>query len=337
MMEDSKQGISFGDGVSLAVRRSGFAIVTIQPKDADDLRFKLALPKRWKEYPGVAFRAVGPWRTLSSFAGSDKASVTILQTSLPYEVNLRDWMEFQCFKFGFEIGSMENRQADRIEEIHVVGRTHEGEHLRMVMMADGPRILWMIGMCPASLATPYQESFGLGAASLQIVGHSGKTTREELIRYKESAGHFEMLYPASWTPAPLKALLPAKVGVDFRLVEEGEMLAYVRVESDSRYPEGEEGLRKVFELAIQEVEESGIKVHSMEPVPPSALAGERERWVGECQVPTGLGQIALLFRRAPEAWLNATMIAPDKTLNPLAWMRGKRFFEIAVASLKPSL
>jgi hypothetical protein len=133
----------------------------------------------------------------------------------------------------------------------------------------------------------------------------------------------------------LDSLLPKKSGVDFRLTDGVDTIAYLRIEADKRQPRNAEGIRNIYELTMEELEESGVDVLNLDPIPQGAIADGGERWLGECALPSGhQGQVALFFRPTSIAWLVAVLVSPEKTVNPYAWMRAKRFYEIAFATLR---
>lgn len=206
----------------------------------------------------------------------------------------------------------------------------------MVVCGDGPDLVWMVGRQGPGAPPDSEEVLGLAAASFQFAHHSGAKTREALRLYKDAGGLFQVSYPQSWTVETNRNLLPDKSGADFRITAASDTAAYVRVEGDRRHAPDQTGQRRVFEIAVEQVEESGIEIQKLEPIPAGKGGGEKERWAGECKLKSGPGQIALLFRRGAGSWLAATMISPAKEINPFAWMRAKRFYEIIAASLRPA-
>jgi hypothetical protein len=332
-MADPKS-ISFGEGIPPQMRSADFAMVQAPARSGRPLGFKLALPRDWKEVPSPPPGQNDDMSVAATFAASNDVNVIVMQTRIPFEINLTDWLEYQCHLRSFKIDKLQTEHAQNGTEVQAAAHTADGDLLRMAIVGDGDRVLWLIGRTIARLAVEYEETLGLAAASIRILSYGGKDTREPLNTYQDAASGIRLLYPASWQPDPLKQELANKSATDFRLIEGRETIAYLRVEIDFTLGPGKPALNQLLRTSVAEIEESGIKIRPLEPIPIQAAADMEERWLGSCDLPGGPGQVAMLFRRGTQCWLAAILISPDKTVNPTGWMRGKRFFEIAVATLR---
>ncbi len=228
-MADPK-GISFGEGIPPQTRSADFAMVQAPARDGRPLGFRLALPSDWKEVPSPPPGQNDEMSVAATFAASNDVNVIVMQTRIPFEINLADWLEYQCHLRKFKIDRLQSEHAQNGTEVHAVAYTADGDLLRMVAVGDGDRVLWLIGRTIATLAVEYEETLGLAAASIRILSYSGKDTREPLNTYQDAASGIRLLYPASWQPESLKPGMPNKSATDFRLMEGRETMAYLRVE-----------------------------------------------------------------------------------------------------------
>jgi hypothetical protein len=329
--------LSFGDGIPEESLKADFGNVTVVPPQVPDLGFQIALPRSWVRAAGVEGKGKLEEErldVLAAFAGPGQAAVQILGTLIPYEVNLMDWLDWQAGIIRAEIGEHKSGETDYGQMVHAVATSAVGEPLRIVVVGSGPNVAMLLGTCAADADERVWETLGLAAATFGLLNVPALKTREPLKVYTDKDGMFELLHPASWTTTSLNDLRPEKAGVDLRLASKKDTLAYLRIEADKRYSRDDAGLKELYELTLDEITDSGVDVTHLEAVPPGPTAGERQRWVGECELPSGIGSIAILFRPVADAWLSAVMISPALLAHPLAWLRGKRAYEIAVASLQ---
>jgi len=332
MAEQTK--ISYGSEISRDMQEKDYRLQDVRPPSAPGLAFRILLPKSWKPLAGL--QVATPLRGLTAdfvFGIARDLQVQAYTTGLPFEVNLRDWLEYLAFEKNFKIAALESRNTPLGQVIHAMATTPDQEYLRIYVQGDGPSLLLLLGRAGRNKPIEHREILGLAAASCQFLNRTIRATREPLSTYHDPHDKFTMAYPASWSHSPDSSLAPSKTAVDFRVATEKETLAYMSVEADSRYPRTAEGHKQIFDLTCEQLEESGIKINTLEPVPASEMAGEKERWVGECQLPKSKGQLAMLIRPGKNSWLTATLVTPDKGVNPGMWMRGKRFFELTVATL----
>jgi len=330
-MGDPK-GISFGEGVSPQSRRTDFAMVRVPARPARPLGLSLVLPRNWKDVPPPPSGGNKELSIAACFAPSNDASITVVQTRIPFEINLVDWLEYQCHARDFTIDKLETGHSQNGTEVHAAGHSSSGDSLRMAVVGDADRVLWLVGRSAARRAAEFAETLGLAAASIRILSPSGADSRESINDYQDTSSGLHLLYPASWQVESLRQLLPSKAATDFRLIEGGETVAYLRAEADFTL-QSSEAFRRLYQVAVSEIEETGIRIRSMEAIPAGTAGDAEQRWLGSCDVRGRTGNVAMLFRRAPSCWMSAILLAPDKAVNPMAWMRGKRFFEIAVSSL----
>ena len=335
-MDELEIPISFGNGLDADTLRGDFVSVTVHPPEASDLAFRIALPRSWTEVANVAGDAVSEdeFTPLAIFQQSDDLNVQVFGTLIPFEVNLTDWLGYQSEVREFENLQTVSGDTDNGQTVHATAEAADGASLRLMVTGKGPHVVLLVGSRPADDPAS-NEVLGLAAASFDFLVPPAELSREPLVPFIDPSGLFRLLYPKSWTPAVESSLLPHKSGSTFRIESATDTLALLRVEADTRLPLDGSGLEKAFTIAIQEVEESGIVIGDLEPIPADRWAADRERWVGPCSLPSGEGQIALLFRNVGLAWASTIVICPGPNIHPMAWLRAKRAYEIAVATLAP--
>jgi len=179
------------------------------------------------------------------------------------------------------------------------------------------------------------KQLDLAAASFLMTAHSGATTREPIEIFQNADGLFVCAYPGSWQVQVLDEALPEKAAVDIRLPGESDTLAYERVEAYRSIGGDEDGFAILNRTMREELADADVHAGDIELMPEDVEVNTlQQRWVGDCRLPSGDGTLAAVFRRGRDVWLSGVMLCPNKEANPLAWMRGKRVFEIMVASLE---
>jgi len=329
------QELSFGDGVPEEELRSGFTSLPLSFSSLPELDFRIAVPTNWTRHDPESVRQpeFEEFVELITLAHGPDTGLQVLATQLPFEVNLVDWLEFIAHQRGFSLETVQSGDTASGQMVHAAGTGPKGEHLRLMVTGSGEFLLFVMGFAPSPVSPETREILGLMAASVDLL-HPGRRTREELKTYRDRDRVFSMVYPQSWSSEVLPRYRPKKIAVDFRLQSETDTLAYLRVEAVRGLAFDEASLDRLIQDAKDELVEANIRLSGLKPIPASGMAGPRQRWLGTAHLPAGDGVVAMLFRPDGRTWLSAILIAPDKERSPYVWMRGKRMYEYAVASLK---
>lgn len=332
----AEEKLSFGEEIPKTRRETDFVAVTIRVEAPAETVFSIVVSKTWKRIPPppAAPGDRSGWRALDGFAPSNTATIQLFQVSEPYEVNLKDWLEYQASLLSLSLTALQYAETERGPLVHAAG-TMDRDRVRVLVCADGPNIFVLVGRAARSERPEMDAVLGLAAASFLFRKHSGVVSREKLDLYIDNHKIFRLLHPESWKPEPRPEDRSHRVAVDFRIAAAGDTAGYIGVTADTASAKRAE-LKTVFENTIQELASAGITVEKLEAIPAGPGGGDRERWLGDCKLPSGRGQVALLFRRGEIGWLTAVMLAPEKTANPMAWMRAKRFYEILTMTLGAS-
>jgi hypothetical protein len=334
-MSDDPNPISFGELVPEEVVRDHFTTFTHVPPPAPELSFRLLLPQDWvHETPAeMSPLEAGGFSQVAAFSGGGELGVQVLATLIRYEVDLADWLGLQAEQLGCTLLNLVSGRTPVGQAVHAVGRSDTGAHLRLMTMGNGPSVVLFIAGMPEGAPEELRETLGVAAASFEFTAPCTQQTREPLAVFTDSANLFRFLCPESWSLEPLDALRPAKAGLDCRIANENNLIAYMRIEADTRYPRDGEGLPQMVALTFQEITETGINIHEIQVVSNSE-AGLPEQYRGTCQVGEGTAQVAILFRPAANCWLGAYAIFPNRDQDPWGWLRGKRAYDLAVATLE---
>lgn len=333
-MSDDPTPISFGESVPEEVVRDHFVTVRHDPPPAPELNFRIVLPKHWTQASvEMSPLEAGSFSQVAVFSGGEEIAIHVLATLIRYEVDLLDWLGLHAPQMGFTLLNAVSGQTPYGQAVHAVGRSNTGAHLRLLSMGNGASVVLLIGGMPDGAPEEIRETLGGAAASFQFTAPCTQQTREPLATFTDSASLFRFLCPESWSLEPLDALRPAKAGVDCRLANEANLIAYMRVEADTRYPRDAAGLPQMVALAFQEITETGVLINDIQVVS-TTEAGLPEQYLGTCQVGEGTAKVALLVRPSGDTWLGAYALYPNRDQDPWGWLRGKRAYDLAVATLE---
>jgi hypothetical protein len=334
-MRDEPIPISFGEAVPEEVVRNCYITVRCDPTAAPELSFRIVLPQHWTQATGVEMSPLeaGRFSQVAVFSGGEEIAVHVLATLIRYEVDLLDWLGLQAAQMGFTLLNAVSGQTPCGQAVHAVGRSNTGAHLRLLSMGNGASVVLLIGGMPDGAPEEIRETLGGAAASFEFTTPCARQTREPVAMFTDSANLFRFLCPESWSIQPLDELRPVKAGANCRLAIESTLIAYMRIEADTRFPRDGAGLPQMVALAFQEITETGINIQEIEVVSNSE-AGLPEQWLGTCHVGEETAQVALLLRPAANCWLGAYALYPNRDSDPWGWLRGKRAYDLAVATLE---
>ena len=336
-MSDEPFPISFGEAISEEVLRDFFTTITYVPPSAPELSFSIILPRDWTQATGVEMSPLGAgsFSQVAVFSGGDEIGVQVLATLIRYEVDLVDWLGLQAEQMGCMLSNLVSGRTPYGQAVHAVGRSGTGADLRLLATGNGASVVLLIAGMPGHSPEEIRETLGVAAASFQFTAPCTQQTREPVAVFTDSGNLFRFLCPESWSIQPLDALRPVKAGADCRLAIEATLIAYLRIEADIRYPRDGAGLPQMVALTFQEITEAGINIQEIQVVSTSE-AGLPEQWLGTCQVGEETAQVALLLRPAANCWLGAYAFFPNRDSDPWGWLRGKRAYDLAVATLEPA-
>jgi hypothetical protein len=324
---DTSRLLSYGEEITEPERKSAFVLVRLSAHGSPGTVLSMAIPRTWKQIPEIAPSARPGWLELVSYAPSNSASAHVFQARQEYEVDLTDWVRYQAQLLSMTLRASRLGGTKYGEVVHAAATGKDGDRFRLVACGDGQNLFFFVGRAAAAEPPETGEILGLIAASFFFEQHSGRTTREDLLPYVDASKKFQLVYPVSWT------VEPGAGKVDFRVVGNNDTMGYVHVVLDTEKLRHASGLRDVLQDAITEVEQANIAIETLKPIPAGPNGGESERWVGTCDFPAGKGQLYLLLRNAGTGWIRATVMTPDRDLNPMMWMRGNRFYEILCGTL----
>lgn len=335
-MGDDPAEISFGQAIPEDVLNDSFGLITVLPPLAPELGFRVALPNDWEQDPEIPMAPLEyeAFSQAAMFRAPDgDSSFQVLATSIPYEVCLRDWLEHQSSIHDFTLTAVQSYDTETGQLVHAAGRADNGGYLRLLATGNGSSVFLCLGRAPEDASEELIETLGLAAATFELLETDIASTREPVITFTDRDRMFRVQHPQSWSPETLNRQRPQKAGVDFRLMDDDEeMLGYLRVEADARHARDEEGLERMLELTLDGIAEAGVEIQALQ-----AYAEEDgqppDRWIGDCTFGESQAQIAILLRPAESCWLTVLAFYPRREDDPWAWMRGKRAYDLACASV----
>ena len=337
-MGDDPVEISFGQDIPEEVLSTSFGLVSVVPPLAPELSFRVALANDWEPVADITMTPLEceSFSIAAAFqAPEGDMSFEALATSIPFEVGLADWLEIQSGVHGFELLRVQSFGGENGEMVHAVARAADGAHLRLLAAGNGASVLLCLGRAPEGAPEAVIEALGLAAATFEFTEPEIAKTREPVVVFTDRDRMFQVLHPQSWSPEAINRLRPHKAGADFRLADDEDLLAYLRVEADTRHPCDQEGLERVLDLTLDEIYHAGVAIQALE-----ACAEEEDglpgQWMGDCTVGESPAHIAIRLRPTATCWLTVIGLYPLRESEPWSWMRGKRAYEIASATVESS-
>jgi hypothetical protein len=325
----AERPVSFGKEIPPEERKSIFRRVRIKAHESRETVLSLLVPEAWQETPQDVPSERPGWYLLRSYAPVNTVSLALFQANQEHEVNLSDWLEVQADSLAWTLTASQTVATEHGDFVHAGAISANGDRFRLVVAGDGPNLFFLIARVAATEPPRADEVLGLIAGSLVFKRHTGLNTREELKAVSAAGGEITIVYPKSW----ILERTEVDNAVDFRIASPSDTLAYAHVVYDPDKPHGPGGLRGAFDDALAEVKQSGVQVGKLDRIAPLGGGGV-ERVVGRARVPAGEALIFFAFREGKTGWIRAVILGPGKELNPLVWMRARRFFELLCVGLE---
>lgn len=334
-MSNNSNIISFGDGIPENIMQAQFASVTVPIPTSQAHACRIVLPKSSIQATDLKLEKIEPDKltAVADYQLPGDALVRVLASIFPNEINLVDWLSLEADNLGIELQRVKSTVDANGQVVHAVGRWADQSHLRFVVKSNGSNVVMLVGQAPRDADDAIKETLGLAAASLDLTLPLGQKLMEPLIRYRDPASYFCFMHPVSWTASPIKPPRPLLAAADLRITSDTDTIAYIRVKADWSVAHTDEGRQQFCENFSEEIQESGISLNGLEPLEPLPARKTMERYFGPCILPGGEGVVALGIEPIKEGWVGVFMVCPGRTMNPVGWLRGKRTFEIVMATL----
>ncbi len=334
-MNPDTDAISFGKRITDGALRAQYTSVTVAARGSPPHGCRIILPKSAIRASNVESQPIrkGLLSLVAGFQVTPTVLVQVLGTVIEFEVNLVDWLGFEMERRGAKIEALRASVDANGQVVHANVQGPGPTRGRVAIKSNGPNVILLAGQMPEDAAAGPVEILGLAAASLDLTSPLHQRLMEPLVKHEDPKAHFSFLYPKSWSATSLAPPSPQIGAVEIRVASKTDTLAYIRVHSDASIAPGEVGRERIKNQLIAQIEGAGVKISSLEALAPLPEKGALTRFAGEAKLPKGDALVAVAIQPAKEGWMGAMLISPGRGMNPLAWMRAKRAFEIVTASL----
>lgn len=346
-MSDGK--LSFPvEGIDVSHLEQTHNLLKFTPQPDPAAAFSLVLPKTWLMENDLGAQPVGIGQMtriglfLEKKTGPDTAIVQVYVTRLPFEVALRDWMEYLAQRFQTKLLSCEQYEfavGSVVDAGGLYGPTPNQHVVRMTIHADGGRIFTVSSMVRQDHYGAVQGDLAIAATSFKLLHPAAPSQLEALLQYSGGEPHFKVGFPASWVSQEVPKPLPDKSGIDLVLSSKESMLGYVRVKAilvaDSQPPSAE----SLRQTATQELQDSGIslaaKWQSDSDPSINSVEGLEEHSLATAKFMGKPAELRFGTVRRGALLFAVTLLSLPKAVDAILWMRSKRAYEIAMATAQP--
>jgi hypothetical protein len=333
-------------GLDLSSLEATHNLVRMTPTGHGPLSYSLILPKGWvtEEDLGQQNDGIGQLVRIGLFAdrvGPDATVAQVYVARIPFEIDVRDWLEDTAAEFATELVYCENLQfacGPVVDAGGLYGPADNQQVVRLVAHADSARIFLVSLMTPLFRYDEERTNIAIATNSFKLLKPSGSPQLEQWLDSGGGKPAFHVAYPASWVSRPVDKLVPGKSAVDILLTRENELAGYLRVKATDPAVAGEMSTHEALKLATEELQEGGVTltaawredaspgVHRIEPVSGYLTSGR-----------LGDKPVELRFALFPRGGLVFALssISLLKSENPVLWMRSKRAYEIALLTARP--
>jgi hypothetical protein len=334
-------------GLDLSSLEATHNLVRMTPTGQEPLSYSLILPKGWvtEEDLGEQNDGIGQLVKIGLFAdrvGPDATVAQVFVSRIPFEIDVRDWLEDTAADFGTELTYCQNLVfacGPVVDAGGLYGPPDNRQIVRLVAHADSARIFLVSVMTPLFRYDEQRNNVAIATNSFKLLKPSGSNQLEQWLDSGGGNPPFHVGYPASWVSRPVEKLVPGKSGVDILLARENELAGYLRVKATDPAVAGRATTHEALKIATEELQEGGVDLTAAwredqspgvqgieEPLAAYVTSGR----LGEKSVELRVA----LFERGGLAFALSS-ISVLKSENPVLWMRSKRAYEIALETARP--
>jgi hypothetical protein len=335
-------------GIDLEGLSETHQLVRFTPNNDPSLAFSLVLPKNWamvKEL-GPQPAGIGDLTKIGLFTetplGPAAANLQVFMSRVPFEIGLRDWIEYQAETFGTKIISAQEYQfaiGAVIDAGGVYGPPQAQQVVRMVAHSDSGRIFMVVAAVAESRYNVLQKNIAIAVSSFKLLTSSGSDSLEPSLKTTVSNPDFSVSHPASWIAKDVAKRLPGKSGIDLVLMKDQQLMSYLRAKAITDEVAATDSSGSKLKTANEELAEAGVALTAnwQKDLDPAINAISDAS--GLLIAPGTLNGIPIelrfaLVHRGP-LWFAVILISVLKTSDRILWMRSKRAYEIALATVTP--
>jgi hypothetical protein len=334
-------------GVDLSQLQATHDLVKVDPAGLSHLSFSLILPKGWvaEDDLGEQEDAIGQLMRIGLFAdrvGPDATVVQVAVAKIPFEIDVRDWLEDQARVFETQLVYCQEVQfasGPGVDAGGLYGPIDNQQVIRMVAHADAARIFLVTVMTPFFRYNDQRNNVAIATNSFKLLKPSGSPKLEQWLDTVGGKPSFHVAYPASWKSRPVEKHIPGKSAVEILLAREKELAGYLRVKATDPAVAGKLSTHEALKAATEELQEGAVILTSAWQEDQSPGVQRIEERLAAYVTNGQLGERsvelrAAFFERGGLAFA-LTSISVQKSENPVLWMRSKRAYQIALETVRP--
>jgi hypothetical protein len=322
--------------------------VEVTPQGDISLSYSLLLPDNWvkeqEEAAGFAWPG-GKWARIGLFSENrnrpDMVVVQVYCTRIPFEVSLLDWMELEAERYGTRLTSCQlyEHATGRVVDAEGVYGSSENEHIvRLVAQIGNGRIFLLVGMVAAARYSAVKEDISAVVGSFNLLQRAGTGHLENIQTIIGAAPAFSVDYPQSWLARGAASKIQGKSGLDLLLARNQQLMAHIRVKAVSQDTEVLSA-SIASEKATEELQEAGVQITSDWKVDEdravNTVGGLTSVVIGDGLLSGSPVEVREGFLKKGHLWFAITLLSAPKSVDRILWMRSKRAYEIALASVRP--
>lgn len=335
-------------GISLQGLSETHQLVRFTPNNDASLAFSLVLPKNWAVVKDLGPQpvGVGDLTKIGLFTetplGPSAANLQVFVSRVPFEINLRDWIDYQAEKFGTRIVSAGEYQfalGKVVDAGGLYGPPGAQQVVRLVAHSDSGRILTVVAAVAEPRYGALQKDIAIAVTSFKLLTPSGSESLEPWLKTTVSNPDFSVGHPASWIARQVQKRLPGKSGLDIVLMKDQQMMAYLRVKAMMEEVAAKDSTGSKLRTANEEIAEAGIKLTAewKKDADPgvNAISEVSGALIAEGSLNASPVELRFALAHRGRLWFAVTSVSVVKTIDRILWMRSKRAYEIALATASP--
>lgn len=334
---------TFPESVDLSSLETTHRLVRVVPSGNEALGYSIVLGNDWVSESDLGTQHVGagtPMRIglFADHVGPDATVVQITCTRVPFEVDVRDWVEYDCARNGTRLLQVRKRAfttGSGIDAGGLRGPEAARQVVRLVARPDGGRIFMVVVTTPEARYTAAQDDVAIATHSFKLLRPVGSAQLEQQLVVEAGEPAWRVSYPASWRARPVTAAPAGKSAVDLLLARENQLAAYVRVKA---IDPGVADAAQTLETTDAELSDAGVQRSDPWSNDEDPDVGQVEGITNAFRARGRLGDAAVEIRTGTVARdalvFVATMLSVERTADPILWMRSKRAYQIALATAR---
>lgn len=321
-----------------------YQVVRTTPLGDSTLAYSLILPIGWlaESDLGAQHASIGDLARIGLFADSARRDSAVVQAyfiKMPFEVDLRDWVQYYAEHLQTKLTHCrryETPSGTRVEAGGIWATSPGDQVVRLTAFADNGRIFLEASTVQRSRYGDVKNALAIAAGSFHLVHPSGPDVLEHLISIRGGNPTFEVAYPVSWSARILEPNVEHKSAADIYLASAANvMLGYVRVKAVDDATVSSANVDQLTSDAIEELAMAGVSLSSRFDSDDDPAVREIHGISHAFIAPAVLGDANVEIRFSVlerDVLFAVTAISVRPNDDALTWLRSKRAYAIALAT-----